>query len=96
MKVPLWGLEDGRDWQDSVDDVQTGDARFEANLEALRESLSVFPTKYSRPLVEGVEEDDVRYATTKDVAAGYRLVAFIRLDRDRHKVVLEWLAVEQL
>lgn len=92
MRVPLYRLLEGPEWQQSVEDADTGDQRFQDNLAALRMALEYGPYKYSQPLVE--EHDKTRIATTKDVAAGYRLVAGVQMDTPN--VILGWLDLEWL
>jgi hypothetical protein len=94
MRIPLYGQEEGPEWEASVTAAHNGHPRFDENLAALREALGVAPFKHSCPLVEETPND--RYATTKDVAGGFRLVLFFRFDERRQTCVLAWLAVEAL
>lgn len=87
-------LVEGAEWLASVEGAAPGVPRFEHNLEALLDAIGINPFAYSRPLTELAE--DVRYATTKDVANGYRLVVFFRLDRTRMACELGWVAAEWL
>ena len=73
MRAPLYLLEEGPEWQDSVEAADPHDERFGDNLEALKLALQYGPWKYSHGLTK--QDDPVRVATTKDRAAGYRLVA---------------------
>ncbi len=101
MKVPLWRLRDGPGWTESVEAAENdaiensifGPDRFQANLEAICDALAYNPFEYSRPLVEGVD-DDLRYGTTKDVAAGYRLVVLVRLHRMSRTIERAWMTTE--
>lgn len=92
MRAPLYRLVEGPEWQGSVNAAHPGDERFDDNIAALRLSLEYGAYDYSRPLIE--DHDLVRIATTKDVAAGYRLVAGIKIELTT--VTLGWLDLEWL
>lgn len=99
MEFPLWELRDGPEWSQSVGEAeQAVEAagseldRFAANLDASRAALENDPHAFSQPFLGN--RDDVRVFTTKDEAAGYRLVVFFRIQKrvcERGWVVLEWL-----
>ena len=92
MQAPLYRLVEGPDWQESLKAADPDDDRFADNLEALRLALQYAPWKYSHALVE--EHDAVRIATTRDEAAGYRLVVGFRIDPPN--VTLGWVELEPL
>lgn len=92
MRAPLYRLVEGPGWQDSLSAADPGDDRFADNVQALKFALEYAPWKYSQALAE--EHDPVRIATTKDRAAGYRLVVGIRIDAST--VTLGWVDVETL
>lgn len=92
MRAWLWRLEPGPEWCESVRDADPGDEYFARNLEALREILRLRPYEASSPF----SEHEVRIVTTKDVAAGYRLVALIRMRPREQTVELGWLMLEDL
>jgi hypothetical protein len=94
LKARLWRLVEGPEWRASVEAEGNGVERFDHNLAALLDGIGINPFAYSRPLTAEVE--DVRYGTTKDVANGYRLVVFLRLDRQQVTCDLGWVAVEWL
>ena len=71
-----------------------GDARYRENIRALRDAIAVNPFAWTRPLIEEIELE--RYGTTRDGAAGYRLVVFVRVDVDTRTCVLAWVKLERL
>jgi hypothetical protein len=81
VQAPLYALVPGPQWEESVAAADPGDDRFADNLEALKLALGYAPWRYSQALVE--EHDPVRIATTKDRAAGYRLVVGVRVSPRR-------------
>jgi hypothetical protein len=87
-----WRIVYGAEWQTSVDDADTGDERFVENREVLEETIAV--GRHGRALWPETPED--RYTTTKDVASGYRMVVFFRVDRVAMTCTLEWLVLEEL
>ncbi len=92
MQAPLYRLVEGPEWLESLEATDPGDERFSDNLEALKLALGYGPWKYSRPLLE--EHDALRIATTKDPAAGYRLVIGVRIEPPN--VILGWIELELL
>jgi hypothetical protein len=92
LRVPLWRLEEGPEWQESLAAADPGDEYFERNVQATRDALAYDPLGYSRPFTD----QETRVFTTKDVAAGYRLVALVRVDRDKRTVELGWAMLEFL
>jgi len=93
LKAPReWRIVYGAEWQASVDEADTGDDRFRENREVLEETIAI--GRLGRPLVP--ETPDDRYTTTKDIASGYRMVVFFRVDRRAMTCTLEWLALEAL
>lgn len=94
MQVPLWRLVEGPEWASSLSAEDPGDEYFWRNVRALRDSVQYNPFAYTRGLTGDL--DDTRVFTTKDGAAGYRLVALIRVDRSRQAVELGWLTLEWL
>lgn len=92
MQAPLYRLVEGPEWQESLEAADPGDDRFADNLAALKLALGYGPWKYSQPLAE--DHDPVRIATTKDLAAGYRLVVGLRIDSPN--VTLGWIELERL
>lgn len=94
MRARLWNLVEGPEWADSIRAAQAAVQRFDENLEALVDAIGVDPFAYGRAFIQ--EADDVRYSTTKDVANGYRLVMFYKVDRPSTTCELGWLEVEWL
>jgi hypothetical protein len=95
LKAPReWRLEYGVEWQASVDQANTDDSRFRENLEVLEDAIGIDPFRHGRALTPEVDTD--RFATTKDIASGYRMVIFFRVDRSRATCTLEWLMLERL
>lgn len=94
MRANLWGIDEGPEWEASVVAADPGTDRFQENLKALRDAIAVNPFGYTRPLVKETEYE--RYGTTKDVAAGYRLVIFIRVDVAATRCELVWVELEWL
>ncbi len=96
MKPPrLWRLIYGPDWHSSVEQADRGHDRFRENRQVLEEVISFDPFHpYTRVLWP--ENDTDRVATTRDVAAGYRMVVFYRVDRTAQACTLEWMELEDL
>lgn len=94
MKARLWRLVFGPEWEASVRAADSGDDRFDDNLQALLDAFEVSPYLHARELTEGTPDD--RYGTTKDVAGGYRLVVFVHVDPRRGTCTLAWCAREDL
>lgn len=94
MRADLWGVDEGPEWSAAVNDADPGDERFADNLQALRDAIAVAPFKYTRPLA--AENEYERYGTTKDVAGGYRLVVFVRVDVIATRCELVWVELEWL
>jgi hypothetical protein len=93
LRGPQWGLDYGPDWQPSLDAVRHRE-RIDDNIRALVDGITYNPFEYSRELVAG--EPDERYGTTRDSANGYRVVIFLKVDRQSHRCVLGWVACEDL
>lgn len=94
MRARLWRLLEGPEWADSLAAADPGDGYFEDNVDALRGILELDPFAYSHPFVE--DRDLTRIATTKDVAAGYRLVILFRINPPKVTCELGWLWREPL
>lgn len=94
MRFPLWRLTEGPEWGESVRETDPGDAWFERNLEAARQALELDPYTYSRPFLG--DRDEQRVFTTRDVAAGYRVVLFFRVWPPKRTCELGWVEVEAL
>ena len=94
MKARLWRVSHGPEWQSSVDEVDPCDGYFDGNLDAVEDALGLNPLRYSTPYLDG--QDDLRIFMTRDEAAGYRVVVFIRLDRAMKSVELCWVDLEPL
>ena len=77
---------------ESLADADPGDEYFQRNVQTTRDALEYDPFTYSRPFTD----ENTRVFTTKDVAAGYRLVALIRVDRSKRTVELGWAMLEWL
>lgn len=93
MKAPReWRIAYGAEWQASVEAADTGDERFRENREILEETIAI--GRLGTALVP--ENPDDRYTTTKDIASGYRMVIFFRVDRAKNTCTLEWLMLEAL
>jgi hypothetical protein len=93
LKAPReWRIAYGAEWQASVDQADTGDERFRENRKILEEMIAI--GRLGRALVPENPED--RYVTTKDIACGYRMVIFSRVDRANMTCTLEWLILEAL
>lgn len=93
MRAPRqWRIAYGAEWQASVDEADTGDERFRENREVLEETIAI--GRLGTVLTP--ENPDDRYTTTKDVASGYRMVIFFRVDRRTTTCTLEWLMLETL
>ncbi|MDQ4040734.1 MAG: hypothetical protein M3141_03180 [Actinomycetota bacterium] len=94
MQFPLWRLVEGPEWASSLSAEDPGDGYFWRNVAALRDCMEYDPFAYSEGLAH--EHDDTRVFKTKDVAAGYRLVGLVRIDRSNQTVELGWATVEPL
>lgn len=94
MKIPLWRLREGPEWKASVEAADPGTPRFKENVDVLREVIEHAPYARCRELHEANLDD--RYATTRDVSEGYRLVAFFHVDKQKQTCTLGWLARENL
>jgi hypothetical protein len=93
LKAPReWRIVYGTEWDVSVAAADTGDDRFRENREVLEETIAI--GRLGRALTPEIPDD--RYTTTKDVASGYRMVIFFRVDRSTMTCTLEWLALERL
>lgn len=90
----MWRLVPGPEWEQSVRDADPDDGYFEDNLRTTRDVLAYDPFYLSRPFLG--ERDDARVFTTKDVAAGYRLVVFFKVRSGEQTVELGWVVLEQL
>jgi hypothetical protein len=92
LRARLWRLEEGPEWPKSLREADPHDEYFEDNLATARIALELDPFTYSRGLMK--ENDDVRIFTTKDPAAGYRVIIGIRIQS--RVVTLGWVEVEPL
>jgi hypothetical protein len=92
LKVPLWRLVNGPEWEQSLADADPDDEYFRRNVETVREAMAYDQFFESQPFTD----EDTRVFTTKDVAAGYRLVALVRVDRSKRTVELGWAMLEWL
>lgn len=90
MRFPLWRLSEGPEWQESLDAANPHDEYFDRNLQAAYDVLAYAPYEYSRPFTD----HNARLFTTKDRAAGYRLVALIRVIPEKQTVELGWMTLE--
>lgn len=92
MLFPLWGLEEGPEWEGSVRAADPGDGYFQDNVQALKDLLQHDPHAYSHGYLE--ERGDLRVAMTRDVAAGYRAILFFKIEK--RVVTLLWIELEPL
>jgi hypothetical protein len=94
VKARLWRVVYGPEWQRSVDEADPRDGYFEDDLDAVEDALGLNPLRYSFPFLD--EQDDMRIFTTRDEAAGYRVIVFCRVDRAMKSVELCWVEREDL
>ncbi|MCW2994064.1 MAG: hypothetical protein JWQ18_1559 [Conexibacter sp.] len=93
MKARLWQIAYGPEWHQSVSTADPGDGYFEDDMEACHDALGLAPFTYSHQFLD---RDDVRIFTTSDELAGYRVVVFLRIEREVTRVTLEWVMLEPL
>ena len=93
MKAPAeWRVVPGDEWQESLEGIDPSDEFFARNVRSVYDTLSFDPYSWSRAFTD----HNTRLFTTKDVAAGYRLVALIHIDPGSHTVTLGWADIEWL
>jgi hypothetical protein len=90
-----WGLRYGPEWEASLAAADQHDGYFEENLAVAEDALRTNPRGYyARGFLD--DNDDVRVFTTKDRAAGYRVVIFFEIDQPAMQLELHWIDVEPL